>query len=132
MTQIEIPLKLDSFKKNSPEIKVLEEVMQCRKDVGNLMEGERAMDAMQRTVEGLRAMREFPDFGNIEFRALLVAVIFDLAEIHFTLKDYKQSEKELDTLFKILDNLVKLDETRFGRFHILAMELSTQIGRAHV
>lgn len=130
MTQIEIPLKLDSFKKNSPEIKVLEEVMQCRKDVGNLMEGERAMDAMQRTVEGLRAMREFPDFGNIEFRALLVAVIFDLAEIHFTLKDYKQSEKELDTLFKILDNLVKLDETRFGRFHILAMELSTRILRS--
>ena len=130
MTQIEIPLKLDSFKKNSPEIKVLEEVMQCRKDVGNLMEGERAMDAMQRTVEGLRAMREFPDFGNIEFRALPVAVIFDLAEIHFTLKDYKQSEKELDTLFKILDNLVKLDETRFGRFHILAMELSTRILRS--
>lgn len=130
MTQIEIPLNLDSFEKNSQEIKVLRDVMQCRKNVGHLMDDERAMDAMQRTVEGLRTMREFPDFSNIEFRALLVAVIFDLAEIHFTLKNYKQSEKELDSLFKILDNLVKLDETRFGKFHILAMELSTRIIRS--
>ncbi|MDE5712434.1 MAG: hypothetical protein K2I16_02235 [Muribaculaceae bacterium] len=130
MTQIEIPLKLDSFKKHSPEIEVLEEVMKCRKDTGRLMEEGREMDAMQRTVEALRTMREFPDFSDIEFRALLVAVIFDLAEIHFTLKDYKQSEKELDTLFKILDNLVKLDEARFGKFHILAMELSTRILRS--
>lgn len=130
MTQIDIPLKLDSFKKHSPEIEVLEEVMKCRKDTGRLMDEGREMDAMQRTVEALRTMREFPDFSDIEFRALLVAVIFDLAEIHFTLKDYKQSEKELDTLFKILDNLVKLDETRFGKFHILAMELSTRILRS--
>lgn len=130
MNQIEIPLNLDSFEKNSQGIKVLREVLLCRKNVGHLMDDERAMDAMQRTVEGLRTMREFPDFSNIEFRALLVAVIFDLAEIHFTLKDYKQSEKELDTLFKILDNLVKLDETRFGKFHILAMELSTRIIRS--
>lgn len=60
----------------------------------------------------------------------LVAVIFDLAEIHFQLKDYKQSEKELDTLFKVLDSLVKNDEERFGKLHILAMELSTRILRS--
>ena len=94
------------------------------------MTQEREMDAMQKTVEALRMMREFPDFNNVEFRALLVAVIFDLAEIHFALKDYKQSEKELDTLFKVLDNLVKYDESRFGKFHILAMELSTRIIRS--
>lgn len=130
MIQIEIPLKLDNFKKNSREIEILEEAQKCRLEAGLLMTQEREMDAMQTTVEALRMMREFPDFNNVEFRALLVAVIFDLAEIHFALKDYKQSEKELDTLFKVLDNLVKYDETRFGEFHILAMELSTRIIRS--
>lgn len=130
MIQIDIPLKLEKFQKNSPEVQILEEAMECRRDAGKLMAEQRAMDAMQRTVEALRGMREFPDFSNTEFRALLVALIFDLAEIHYELKDYKQSEKELDTLFKVLDNLVKLDEERFGKFHILAMELSTRIIRS--
>ncbi len=88
------------------------------------------MDAMERTVAALLAMRDFPDFDNVEFRALLVALLFDLSEIHFALKNYKQSEKELDVLFKVLDSLVKLDENRFGKFHILAMELSTRILRS--
>lgn len=130
MTQIEIPLKLDNFLQNSVEIRILNEVQECRKAAGRFMAEEKAMDAMSHTVEGLRIMRDFPDFTDTEFRALLVAVIFDLAEIHFELKDYRQSEKELDTLFKVLDILVRLDETRFGKFHILAMELSTRIIRS--
>lgn len=130
MTHIKIPLNLDKFKKNAPEILILQEAQQCREDAEKLMAEQRAMDAMQRTVEALRVMREFPDYSNVEFRALLVALLFDLAEIHFTIKDYKQSEKELDTLFRVLDNLVKIDEERFGKFHILAMELSTRILRS--
>lgn len=130
MTQIDIPLKLDKFKIDSTEAQILHEVRGLREETGRLMADERAMDAMQQTVEALRKMREFPDYNDTEFRALLVATIFDLAEIHYELKDYKQSEKELDTLFKILDNLVKLDEERFGRLHILAMELSTRILRS--
>lgn len=130
MTQIEIPLKFDNFPKQSEELRILKEVNDCRAEAGKLMADERVMDALQKSIEGLRVMREFPDFNNTEFRALLVAVIFDLAEIHFQLKDYKQSEKELDTLFKVLDSLVKNDEERFGKLHILAMELSTRILRS--
>lgn len=130
MTQIEIPLKFDNFPKQSEELRILKEVTDCRAEAGKLMADERVMDALQKSIEGLRVMREFPDFNNTEFRALLVAVIFDLAEIHFQLKDYKQSEKELDTLFKVLDSLVKNDEERFGKLHILAMELSTRILRS--
>lgn len=130
MTQIEIPLKFDNFPKQSEELRILKEVNDCRAEARKLMADERVMDALQKSIEGLRVMREFPDFNNTEFRALLVAVIFDLAEIHFQLKDYKQSEKELDTLFKVLDSLVKNDEERFGKLHILAMELSTRILRS--
>lgn len=130
MTQIEIPLKFDNFPKQSEELRILKEVNDGRAEAGKLMADERVMDALQKSIEGLRVMREFPDFNNTEFRALLVAMIFDLAEIHFQLKDYKQSEKELDTLFKVLDSLVKNDEERFGKLHILAMELSTRILRS--
>lgn len=130
MTQIEMPLNLGKFDKTSPDLLILQEAIACREAAALCAEQERWLDAMERTVTALRAMRDFSDFNNIEFRALLVSLIFDLAEIHFDLKDYKQSEKELDTLFKVLDNLVKEDEERFGKFHILAMELSTRILRS--
>lgn len=130
MTQIEMPLNLGKFEKDSPDLQILNEAIACREAAALCAGQERWLDAMERTVTALRAMREFSDFDNIEFRALLVSLIFDLAEIHYSLKDYKQSEKELDTLFKVLDNLVKFDEERFGKFHILAMELSTRILRS--
>ena len=63
-------------------------------------------------------------------RALLAVLLFDLSEIHFSLKDYKQSEKELEMLFKVLEQLLKDDSERFGAFHVLAMELSTRILRS--
>ncbi|MDE6443957.1 MAG: hypothetical protein K2K64_06005 [Muribaculaceae bacterium] len=130
MTQIEMPLNLGKFDKSSPDLQILNEAIACREAAAVFVEQEKWLDAMERTVTALRAMRDFSDFDNVEFRALLVSLIFDLAEIHFALKDYKQSEKELETLFKVLDNLVKLDEDRFGKFHILAMELSTRILRS--
>ncbi len=118
------------FDKESKEAAIFTEALACRKAANELLAEERYMDAMERTVAALLAMRDFPDFDNVEFRALLVALLFDLSEIHFALKNYKQSEKELDVLFKVLDSLVKLDENRFGKFHILAMELSTRILRS--
>lgn len=130
MTQVEIPLRLNVFPSPSKELEILQEALDIRQNTAQLLAEERNLDAMERTVSALRVLREFPDFDNIEFRAVLVALLFDLAEIHFAIKDYKQSEKELDTLFKVLDNLVKTDEERFGRFHILAMELSTRILRS--
>ena len=130
MSPIEIPLMTERFDKASKEYTVLSEALACRAAAMQLIGEERYMDAMERTVAALTAMREFPDFDNVEFRALLVGLLFDLSEIHFALKNYKQSEKELEVLFKVLDNLVKRDEERFGHYHILAMELSTRILRS--
>lgn len=130
MTQVEIPLNLSRFENSPKEKETLSEALSCRKAAEEFIGEERYLDAMERTVAALRAMREFPDYDDPEFRALLVALLFDLAEIHFSLKNYKQSEKELEMLFKVLDNLVKLDGDRFGKFHILAMELSTRILRS--
>lgn len=130
MTPIEIPLMTEIFDKESQEFAILNEALVCRKAATELLAEERYLDAMERTVAALMAMRNFPDFDNVEFRTLLVALLFDLSEIHFALKNYKQSEKELEVLFKVLDNLVKYDENRFGKYHILAMELSTRILRS--
>lgn len=121
---------LERFDAGSKELQILKEALACRKTAEQLISEERYMDAMERTVAALKSLRDFPDFEDVEFRAILVALLFDLSEIHFALKNYKQSEKELDVLFKVLDILVKTDETRFGKFHILAMELSTRILRS--
>lgn len=130
MTIINLPLNLDAFKKGSKDYKILADAQNTRKTVGSLLEEERYMDALERTVSIMREMREFSDFSNLEFRTLLAAILFDLAEIHFRLKDYKQSEKELNILFKVAGRLVKEDAGRYGEFHILAMELAARILRS--
>lgn len=130
MTPVQIPLMLEKYDPSSMELNILKEALECRKAAETFISEERYMDAMERIVAAMKTLREFPDYEDMEFRAILVALLFDLSEIHFALKNYKQSEKELDTLFKVLDVLVKHDETRFGKFHILAMELSTRILRS--
>ncbi len=129
-TLIEVPLNLNAFEKNSPDLEVLRTVAAARATAQELLAEHREMDALERIVSGMRALREFSDYDNTEFRALLMALLSDLAEIHFLLKDYKQSEKELEMLFKVLDPLIRQDSERFARYHILAMELSTRILRS--
>lgn len=130
MTPVEIPLITDSFDRKSADMRIINDALAARKTAHEMMDADRNIDALERTVDALRTLREFSDFDNIEFRALLMGLIFDLAEVHYALKDYRQSEKELDWLFKVLDNLIKIDSERFGKYHILAMELSTRILRS--
>lgn len=130
MTPVEIPLNTDSFDRKSADMRIINDALAARKTAHEMMDADRNIDALERTVDALRTLREFSDFDNIEFRALLMGLIFDLAEVHYALKDYRQSEKELDWLFKVLDNLIKIDSERFGKYHILAMELSTRILRS--
>ncbi|MDE6272069.1 MAG: hypothetical protein K2M31_03575 [Muribaculaceae bacterium] len=130
MNQITLPLNLKDFDKKSEEFKILSNAEKNRATIAALLEEERYLDAMERTVSTMRELRDFPDIEHIEFRTIFSAILFDLAEIHFNLKDYHRSEKELETLFKLLSRLVKEDPERFGEFHILAMELAARIIRS--
>ena len=130
MNQIELNLNLEAPGLSPEGVEILQKAIDARKEAGAYISEEKYLEAMERTVAALKIMRDFPDYQNPEFRSLFVAVLFDLAEIHYSLKNYKQSEKEVETLFKVLDNLVKQDEERFGHYHILAMELSTRIIRS--
>lgn len=130
MKFIEISVDLKNIDPKSKDYEVADAVITCRKTAEEMAAENRYMDAMERIVEGLRALRGFSDYSGREFRSLLIALLFDLSEIHFELKDYKQSEKELETLFKVLEGLVKEDAERFGSYHVMAMELSTRILRS--
>ncbi len=130
MNFLEIPVDLSKVAKKSKDEEIVGLVESCRKTARELVEENRRIDALERIVEGLKHLREFSDFESSEFRAMLVALLFDLSELHYELKDYKQSEKELEVLFRVLENLIKEDGERFGKYHILAMELSTRILRS--
>lgn len=130
MTFVDIPLRLKEFGRDSKDLEVLHQAMACRSTAQQLINEKRTMDALERTVEALRTMRDFSDFENTEFRALLVSVLFDLAEIHFELADYRQSEKDLEMLFRVLENLTRTDADRFVKYHVLAMALSTRLLRS--
>lgn len=130
MASIDLPLDLKAFDKKGNDYNILLLAEQSRGAIASLMEDERYMDALERSVAMMRDLREFSDFENKEFRAIFAATLFDLAEIHYSLKDYRQSEKELETLFKVLGKLAKEDPERFGEFHILAIELAARIIRS--
>ncbi|MDE5872154.1 MAG: hypothetical protein K2H22_09465 [Muribaculaceae bacterium] len=130
MNQIDVHIRMEAFGKDSAEAEVLANVVAARLEISRLIEAEKYMEALERTISALQRLKDFSDHENEEFKALLVALIFDLAEIHYELKDFKRSEKELDALFKVLDPLVAKNPERFGRLHILAMELSTRILRS--
>ena len=130
MNQIDVHIRMEAFGKDSLEAEVLANVVATRLEISRLIEAEKYMEALERTISALQRLKDFPDHDNEEFKAILVALIFDLAEIHYELKDFKRSEKELDVLFKVLDPLVAKNPDRFGRLHILAMELSTRILRS--
>lgn len=130
MSKISLPLDLSGFPKKSEEYRILSNAEKSRATSDALIADERYLDALERTVTIMRELRDFPDISNKEFRTMFAAILFDLAEIHFALKDYQRSEKELDTLFKVLASLVKEDPDRYGEFHILAMELAARIIRS--
>lgn len=130
MTQIQLNINLESPDLTAGDAQVLARAIQAREEAAGFLAQDKFLEAMERTVAALKILREFPDYQNPEFRLLLVALLFDLAEIHYSLKNYKQSEKEVEILFKVLDNLVKKNQERFGEYHILAMELSTRILRS--
>lgn len=130
MKQIDLKLDLSSVALTPEDIKTLTKALEERAQAGQYIAEEKYMEAMERTVTALKTLREYPDYQDPEFRQLFVALLFDLAEIHYALKNYKQSEKEVDVLFKVLDNIVKTDEEKYGEYHILAMELSTRILRS--
>ncbi|MDE5814288.1 MAG: hypothetical protein K2H72_08385 [Muribaculaceae bacterium] len=130
MNQIDVHIRMEAFGKERPEAEVLANVVAARLEISRLIEAEKYMEALERTISALQRLKDFSDHENEEFKALLVALIFDLAEIHYELKDFKRSEKELDALFKVLDPLLAKNPDRFGRLHILAMELSTRILRS--
>lgn len=127
---IDIDLKIAGSEINAADNEIVDNIVANRKTVATLFEEGRYMDCLERTMASLRQLRDFSDYENPELKVLLVALLFDLAEIHFVLKDYRQSEKETETIFKVLGNLIKEDAERFGPFHILAMELSTRIMRS--
>ena len=130
MNQIELTINTEAAGITPQDVEVLKNALEARSEAGEFLHQDKYLEAMERTVSALKIMREFSNYQNPEFRSLFVALLFDLAEIHYALKNYKQSEKEVEILFKVLDNLVKTDQERFGQYHILAMELSTRILRS--
>lgn len=130
MTLKELPILIEKLPTDPKDREVVETALKLREEALKLYGEEKYEEALEKLIESLRKLRDFSDFSHLEFRALLVVLLFDLSETHFSLKDFKQSEKELEMLFKLMENLLKEDHDRFGELHVLAMELSTRILRS--
>lgn len=123
------PMELGK-KIGAEDARILQKAVEFRREAIEAYENEDFKKALEKTVDAMREMREFSDFTLAEFRELVVVELFDLSTIHFALKDYKQSKKELEHIYRFLEPLLRLDGNRFGKYHVMAMELSTQILRS--
>lgn len=131
MSMMDYTPDLTTMKKVAPaDEAVMRDVLALRDEARRMISEENHEEAGQKIEEALRKLRDVTDYANVELRAMVVVLLFDIAEIHFSLKDYKQSKKELEMIFKLLEPLVKEDGDRFGPYHVLAMELSTRILRS--
>lgn len=130
MTLEDLAVNVKDLAENTRDLEIAERALKLRGEAVAAFALEEYDKALEHTVEALHTLRDFSSFSHTECRALLVGLLFDLAEIHYHLKDFKQSEKELEMLFKVLDQMVKDDPDRFGHYHVLAMELSTRILRS--
>lgn len=130
MSLIEYKPDLSGVIKNADDKKILHDIEALRSEAVTLFEAAEYQKAYEKTVESLHRLREFSDFSNLEFRVAFVTLLFDLAEIHYALKDFKMSKKQLEHIFKYIDPLLKHDADRFGSYHLMAMELSTKVLRS--
>lgn len=130
MKHIEISVDLDKFNSVKRDREIAEEVLQMRNATKSLSEQGKNIDALENTVGAMTVLKGFSSYDSVEFKVLLASLLFDLTEVYFDLKDYKQSEKELQILFRVLENIIKQDPDRFGKYHVMALELSTRILRS--
>lgn len=130
MTLKDISVDIKSLPDLEADREAVRAALGLRSEALALYGEEKYDEALEKVIAALRRLRDFSDFSHGEFRALLAVLLFDLSEIHFALKDYRQSEKELEMLFKVLEQLIRDDADRFGAWHVLAMELSTRILRS--
>lgn len=116
--------------KNEADKAVMNEAFELRDRAVALYDEEKYKESLDKAIGSLKRLRDYSDYAEKEFRIATVVLLFDMSEINFALKDYKQSKKSLELIFRLLDPLVKEDPERFGKIHVLAMELSTRILRS--
>ena len=87
MTQIDLSINLESPGLDPKDKEILKGVLEVRHEAGEFLRQDKYLEAMERTVAALKMMREFSNYQNPEFRSLFVALLFDLAEIHYYLKN---------------------------------------------
>ena len=108
MSLIEYKPLEKGMKLSEEDMQILRDAVACRREAMDYFENEDFKKALEKTVEALRRMREFSDFTQLEFREQMVVEMFDLSMIHYALKDYKQSKKELEHIYKFLEPLLNL------------------------
>ena len=79
MTIKDIPLRLDEIKAEGADREIVEAVLSLRGEADAVYAEEKYEEALEKVVESLRRLREFSDYGDREFRALLAVLAMELS-----------------------------------------------------
>ncbi|MEG0011674.1 MAG: hypothetical protein RR383_06835 [Muribaculaceae bacterium] len=89
-------------------------------------------DALKDAEIALKNMSEIENKRSDDFQAILAAILYDLAFVHYSIGANDCAEKDLAKSQKILERLAKSDSHRFAAALLIAVEASTKIFKSRL
>lgn len=89
-------------------------------------------EALQSAAATLNLLTQEPRRKDEPFLALLAASLYDIALIHNVRDEHKQAERAIDKSMKLFERLARINPTRYGSPHLLALNASTNIYQSRI
>ncbi len=89
-------------------------------------------EALQAAAATLNLLVQEPRRKDEPFLALLASTLYDIALIHNLRDEHKQAERAIEKSMKLFERLARINPTRYGSPHLLALNASTNIYQSRI
>lgn len=89
-------------------------------------------EALSTAAATLNLLVQEPRRKDEPFIAMLAATLYDIALIHNSRDEHKQAERAIEKSMKLFERLARVNPTRYGTPHLLALNASTNIYKSRI
>lgn len=96
------------------------------------LQADMTAEALHSAAATLNLLVQEPRRKDEPFLALLASTLYDIAQIHHLRDEHKQAERAIEKSVKLFQRLARLNPTRYGSPHLMALNASTNIYQSRV
>lgn len=96
------------------------------------LQADMTAEALQSAAATLNLLVQEPKRKDEPFLAMLAATLYDIAQIHHLRDEHKQAERAIEKSMKLFERLARLNPTRYGSPHLMALNASTNIYQSRI